>query len=99
MRAPTRAHPIGVARDDKNLFKGHTQQIGRHLRKTRLMSLTRRLGANDHLNALGQHRHIDTLLGRSDGGLDIIGKSHAPKFAPGLGLLTSKILASPVTEH
>src|SRR5437899_8788309 len=87
MRTAAEADPVGVAGDEVDGRDRHTEQSRDDLRKTRLMTLAIRLGANDDLDPPRRcHGDLRALVWRPDRGFDIIREPQPEQLAARLGL-------------
>ena len=90
MRAAADLHDVGVAECDRDLLERKPEQVRRHLRETRLVTLPRRLGSDDDLDSLQDGRWIGALLGRTGRGFDVVGEAAAEQLAAAARILVAR---------
>ena len=99
MGAAADFHHIGIADNNAHALGRHVQQIRDHLRKTRLVPLPARLGADHHIDAAFR-LHLDArlLARRADRRLHVVGKATAQQLAAALRFAAARRKTFPVGD-
>ena len=82
---------VGVALAQPDALVGHAQPMGEDLREGRLVTLADMLRAGDQRDrAVGLEAHVDILVGRAAGALDVVGEAHPAQLAGALASAPSR---------
>ena len=97
MRAAADRNDVSITLDQSHTLQRDAQPFANALRKTGLVSLTARQGADSDINmAVRLHIDLGVLAWRSARCLDVAGKANAPQFSVAFGFASAVQKAFPV---